>query len=192
MSVETGNVQVYHHQFTIADDETNTMAVWIAGSLFDSGRGFITVHTGVSSGPVELTVELLGDPPGTDAAFDEWDNVEEGWLYGTEGLRIVNTNNGYAEGFERLRQLDGSAHGVRVHSRGRGEAWDMIVDTPTEKYLIQLWPYPHPVTRRELKATDGIWTAEPAPDVEEPFDELGADATVRLHGPVVSRPGEDF
>lgn len=184
MSIERGLVEVDHHQFTISNAGTDDTAATQHGSLFDTGPGFVRVHTGVATGPVDVTIEILSEFPEV-AGLGEWDNVEDGWLTSTSELALINTNGNIADGFESLARMSGLPHGIRVHSLGRAVNWDAIVDAPAERYLVQLWPSAQLVSLYERKATDGVWvdTSESAA-FSAPTDDLGADATVRLRGPV--------
>ncbi|MFE7417919.1 hypothetical protein [Rhodococcus sp. NPDC057529] len=149
-------VEANHHQFVIGERQADTLAVTVESSLFDAGRDFLTVHTGVANGPVSIGIEILGDQP-ESTLFEDWENVAECTI-STSALCVMTLQGEPVEDFTDLAVVDVGRYRVRVHARGRDVNWDMDVAEPTEDYLVQLWPVARVQGFVRLKKTDTAWS----------------------------------
>lgn len=178
-------VAVDYHQFHLSTSDADPTAPAETGSVCDTGVGFATVHTGIATGPVMTAVDVLSVEP--DADFSGWDNVTEVSIVASTPVQIITAMGEVVDVLGTIVPPASGSLRVRIHTRGRAENWDGIVEVPSETYWIQAWPEPAPQPMRGLKATDGIWegseSAEPVEDVD-----VAADATVRVRGPVVWPP----
>src|SRR3954447_22102444 len=104
--------------------------------------GGATVVCGIDDGPVRLRAQVLATPPRPDAA--SWEEVAETTIDAPVGrVRVVPLFEWPVADIGPLTNGPGS-YRVRVHARGRETAPHRFVQTPTEEYLIQVWPEPRP------------------------------------------------
>lgn len=191
MTTQWIEVEADYHQFMIANADVDTTSVTSTSSVFDSGSGFVVVHTGIAAGPVSVALEILDAAPA--AVLDDWDNVSEAAIRSDGSLQVLTTLGDNPPGFEQLAGLGGGTYVLRIHTRGRQANWDMTVESPTEQYLIQIWPTKRVTNARDLRSTDGVWDtteiAAPAVAFDRPSANVD-DATVDLYGPVRWDPSE--
>lgn len=99
------------------------------------------VSTGVHSGPVDLTVEVLGARP--EAASRGWEDIHEVSLMFPEGRAYFNTPTGWE--MKDIGTVMGDEKGsyrARLHASGRDTAFDQVVESPVERHLVQFWKEP--------------------------------------------------
>ncbi|MCB5292515.1 hypothetical protein BJQ90_01951 [Arthrobacter sp. SO3] len=113
------------------------------------------VSTGVYSGPIDLTVEVLDARP--EATAPGWEDIHELSLTFPEGQASSNQ----PVGFERqdVGTIVGDEMGsyrVRLHASGRDAAFDEVVESPFERHLVQFWKEPpSPVSVLGIRARQG-------------------------------------
>lgn len=160
----SGTVEVSHHLFLISGTDIDPTATYSHGSVFDAGNNLISVHTGIASGPVEVTVERFdGDPllesgtlPTDDSA---WESIDEVTVPSQVDMCFITLNGEIIDSLGAFVAPPSGARSFRVCARGRASNWDMIVDEPTERYLVQTWPSDGPSMVVSKKWTDGVWEA---------------------------------
>ncbi|MHA4853331.1 hypothetical protein L1080_027905 [Rhodococcus sp. MSC1_016] len=179
------NVEADYHQFTLSSPETDTTAVREIGSVFDTGAGFATFHTGIACGPVTVGIDLVQAPPQWSDS-SEWDNVDEAVLAVTTPLRIITNAGKVQDEFEQIEVPPSGKLGIRGHVSGRAVAWDLVVEVPTEKFWIVMWPANEAGTKQlfQRRASDGLWTPESQQEEPESEIDISEDATARVSGPV--------
>ncbi|MFJ4285449.1 hypothetical protein ACIPY0_07360 [Paenarthrobacter nicotinovorans] len=99
------------------------------------------VFTGVHSGPVELAIENLQERP--KRASPSWEDVHEVSLTLPEGRAYFNTPTDWE--MKDVGNVAGDEKGsyrARIHTTGRDAAFDLVVDAPSERHLVQLWKEP--------------------------------------------------
>jgi hypothetical protein len=104
--------------------------------------GGAIVLCGIDDGPVRVRAQVLATAPTSDTA--SWEEVAETKFDAPIGsVRVVPLFEWPVADIGPLTTGPGS-YRVRVHARGRGTAPNRFVETPTEEYLIQVWPEPPP------------------------------------------------
>jgi hypothetical protein len=147
MSVEVergnGHVPVQYHQFQISD-EGGPAAPDLAcehNGLVEVADGVASVHTGIHTGDVDVTVTMHETAPAP--SNDNWEEIVEFSGHSASGALMVR---GLMDDLdEELPVLSFNGPGdyrLRVHARGRDTAVDLAPDEVTEWYLIQAWPAP--------------------------------------------------
>ena len=99
------------------------------------------VSTGVHSGPVDLTVEILGARPEVPASG--WEDIHEVSLMFPEGRAYFNEPTGWE--MKDIGTVMGDEKGsyrARLHATGRDTAFDLVVESPVERHLVQFWKEP--------------------------------------------------
>jgi hypothetical protein len=99
------------------------------------------VSTGVHSGPIDLTVEILGARP--EAPASGWEDIHEVSLMLPEGRAFFNDPTGWE--MKDIGTITGNARGsyrARLHATGRDTAFDEVVESPVERHLVQFWKEP--------------------------------------------------
>ncbi|MBT2514616.1 hypothetical protein [Arthrobacter sp. ISL-30] len=99
------------------------------------------VSTGVHSGPVDLTVEILGARPEVPASG--WEDIHEVSLMFPEGRAYFNEPTGWE--MKIIGTVMGDEKGsyrARLHATGRDTAFDEVVESPVERHLVQFWKEP--------------------------------------------------
>jgi hypothetical protein len=95
-------------------------------------------HTGISSGPISMTVNVLDAPP--EFALEEWEDVHEVSASLPAGRAAAG---GPMEELTALGAIEDDESGdyrIRVSAAGRDKAPDLVTATVVEHYLVQLWP----------------------------------------------------
>jgi hypothetical protein len=151
-------IEVSYHQFWITEDDD------LPTDVGDDGFGLVRLHpgaaavrTGIASGPAGLRVELHRAAP--PLHVEGWDDAVEFTLWSLEGnLHVKALMDWPPEGVPLLAHAGEGAYRIRVHVKGRDNAYDLTVFEPTEQYLIQVWPTEgdefDPIT--EHKLTDDV------------------------------------
>ncbi|MFJ4585046.1 hypothetical protein [Streptomyces echinatus] len=138
-----GLVPVQYHQFQINDEDCPAGSDLPRGhnGLVEVQDGIATVHTGIHTGDVDVTVTLHTSIP--HLGDTEWDEIVEVSLHSVSGELVVR---GLMDDLdEELPTLSFDGPGdyrLRIHARGRDTAIDLAPDEVTEWYLIQVWPAP--------------------------------------------------
>ncbi|MBT2551584.1 hypothetical protein [Arthrobacter sp. ISL-5] len=99
------------------------------------------VTTGVYSGPVDLTVEILGARP--EVPTSGWEDIREVSLMFPEGRAYFNEPTGWE--MKDIGTVTGDEKGsyrARLHATGRDTAFDEVVESPVERHLVQFWKEP--------------------------------------------------
>ena len=137
---KTATVTVGFHQFWVdtidpedVGDHANLTAIDDMVSFVDEG---LAVATGVSMGPVEVTVAATTTRPEPDTG--NWEQVVEASITTTTGY-ITVTGFDETDPFPNAATAGEAAYRVRVSARGRGTAYDTAVSEVTERYLIEIW-----------------------------------------------------
>ncbi|WP_435279384.1 hypothetical protein [Streptomyces sp. 1222.5] len=147
MSDQTGYgrvpVPVQYHQFRISDEDAP------AGpdlprehnGLIEVQDGIATVHTGIHTGDVDVTVTLHSRAP--DTPDTGWEEIVEVSLYSVSGeLMVRGLMDDLDEDLPVLSFGGPGDYRLRMHARGRDTATDLTPTEITEWYLIQVWPAP--------------------------------------------------
>ncbi|MCS0605223.1 hypothetical protein NX794_29020 [Streptomyces sp. LP11] len=136
-----GLVPVQYHQFQI-NDEDGSVGPDLPRShngLVEVQDGIATIHTGIHTGDVDVTVTLHTDVP--RAGDSEWDEVVELSLRSVSGELMVRGLMDDLDEELPVLSFDGPGdYRLRIHARGRDTAIDLAPDEITEWYLIQAWP----------------------------------------------------
>jgi hypothetical protein len=99
------------------------------------------VSTGVHSGPIDLTVDVLGARP--ESTSPGWEDIHEVSLMFPEGRAYFNTPTGRE--MKDVGTIMGGEKGsyrARLHATGRDTAFDLVVESRVERHLVQLWREP--------------------------------------------------
>ena len=99
------------------------------------------VSTGVHSGPIDLTVEVLGTRP--EASSPGWEDIHEVSLMLPEGRAFFSEPTGWE--MKDIGTITGNGRGsyrARLHATGRDTAFDLVVESPVERHLVQFWKEP--------------------------------------------------
>ncbi|WP_181449157.1 hypothetical protein [Nonomuraea aridisoli] len=111
-----------------------------------------TILTGVHTGVVDFTVQLVRQPPPPD--LDSWDEIVEISLecaFGT--LHVRGLHGDLPRDLPNLATEGDGWYRLRVHATGRDTDPGGIARTPTERYLLVVWPAP-PQPELVLKRSD--------------------------------------
>ncbi|MFF4845563.1 hypothetical protein [Streptomyces collinus] len=150
-----GLVPVQYHQFQINDEDgpTGPDLPREHNGLLEVQDGIATIHTGIHSGDVDVTITQHTSAPQPDGG--PWNEIVELSLHSASGKLMVR---GLMDDLdEELPVLSFNGPGdyrLRIHARGRDTATDLAPDEITEWYLIQTWPAP-PQDASVLRQTDG-------------------------------------
>lgn len=95
-------------------------------------------HTGINSGPVTMTVDVLGARP--EPVLEGWEDVHEVSTTLPAGRVAAG---GPMEELTALGEIGTDESGdyrIRVSAVGRDAAPDLVSSTAVEDYLVQIWP----------------------------------------------------
>lgn len=113
-----------------------------SNGLVGANSNGAVVLTGINTGYVNVTVELLDTAPGS-VDLDDWDEVVEVSVDSEDGELIAH---GMAEDpppeFPELAHAGPGLYRLRVHARGRDTAAHSYAEEPVEDYKIRVWPAP--------------------------------------------------
>src|SRR3712207_4494298 len=111
-------VRVEYHQFWIAEDELPSLFGDYGNGLIELHPGAAAVHTGISTVPAQIHMELYTVPPKVDT--EPWDEVAEFTLWSLEGeLRVRALMDWTPEGLTVLSHVGEGGYRIRIHARGR-------------------------------------------------------------------------
>ena len=113
------------------------------------------VSTGVHSGPIDLTVEILDARP--EASSPGWEDIHEVSLMLPEGRVFFNAPTGWEmKDIGIITGNDRGSYRARLHATGRDTAFDLVVESPVERHLVQLWKEPpSPMAVLSSESEDG-------------------------------------
>lgn len=99
------------------------------------------VSTGVYSGPVDLTVEILEARPEVRASG--WEDIHEVSLMFPEGRACFNEPTGWEmKDIGTITRNEKGSYRARLHATGRDTAFDLAMESRTERHLVQFWKEP--------------------------------------------------
>lgn len=134
-----GTVDVTEQAFALRGGHSVTDGLEVTGLVFADRLGDLVVVTGIAAGTVEVTVEQLAAPPPAPD-LSAWDEIVDVALTsdGTGPVTVQPVLGGTDPG---LIVLDSETqHRLRVHARGRDDAYDRVRSPSSETYLLQVWP----------------------------------------------------
>ncbi|WP_333760790.1 hypothetical protein [Streptomyces sp. IBSBF 2390] len=138
-----GPVPVQYHQFQISDEDgpAGPDLPREHNGLIEVQDGIATVHTGIHTGDVDVTVTL--HPRAPDTHDTGWDEIVEVSLHSVSGGLMVRGLMDDLDEELPVLSLDGPGdYRLRIHARGRDTATDLAPDEITEWYLIRVWSAP--------------------------------------------------
>lgn len=137
-----GFVHADYHQFWLASNyQLPTPDSSKTNGLVDGLPGAAIIHTGISSGPVNVMIEKTPEPKPVETAG--WDEVVDVSIeIGNDGLRVSALMDDVPDSLSMLTLPSAGTYRIRVHARGRDTNTDLAVLEPCEDYLIQVWPAP--------------------------------------------------
>ncbi|TMR92829.1 hypothetical protein [Nonomuraea basaltis] len=102
------------------------------------GPDSATIVTGVALGVVDVTVLLASKPPSLN--LEEWEEVVEVSIESSHGSLYVCGLDGDLPDLPNLATVGPGHYRLRIHARGRDVNPDGTARTPSESYLIIVWP----------------------------------------------------
>ncbi|WIX76034.1 hypothetical protein QRX50_31750 [Amycolatopsis carbonis] len=138
----TADLHMSYGHFVIRDVSADLPAPRLARADGLVGTDFVNgavVLTGIHTGPVTVTVQLLDTAPDS-VDLDGWDEVGEVSVDSEYGELIVHGIMNDPPDFPELAHAGPGTYRVRVHARGRDTAPDRSVMEPVEDYLLSVWP----------------------------------------------------
>lgn len=124
----------------------------------------LVIRTGVNMGPVQVDYERCPFAPDSE---DEgaWDDTVEvsGFTISGVPVSVHGPTEMPPDSIADPGVPEGRAVTLRIHAAGRREAFDLAVDEPTERYLIQVWKTPDDAVPRDVSPSK-MWNAV-SPDV---------------------------
>lgn len=121
------------------------------------GADILFVKTGISMGPVEVEVVVTDEAPGLPDR--QWEEVTEVPLDVSEGdLRVHGAEAMIIDeqGGSVLPESAAATYRVRVSAQGRHGQPDQVVQSSSERYLLELWEQQYPAPFAVLRSKD--WT----------------------------------
>lgn len=115
----------------------------ISKLVIDDHGGHPLLMTGISMGPVEIEIETRPGPPEPAADSAQWEEVVEFSIEASDVPVLVVGGQDTARASGRINPAGRGWYRVRVHVAGRGNAPDLVVTKPVERYLVQAWPQEH-------------------------------------------------
>jgi hypothetical protein len=117
------------------------------------------VSTGIYSGPIDVTVEVLDARP--EATAPGWEDVLELSLMFTEGQARFNRPGGFEQkDVGTIVADEKGSYRARLHASGRDSAFDAVVEFPVEQHLVQFWKEP-PSPVSVLSSDSGVGKSLP-------------------------------
>ncbi|MER5968555.1 hypothetical protein ABT112_02205 [Streptomyces sp. NPDC002055] len=138
----TGQLFVHYSQFLVQEEAGSVTEDLPLGDngLVEAGEGRLTVHTGIHTGDIEVTLRAYGTEPEAElAGFEEVVEVSVTSPSGNLTVGELMTDPG---AFPSLAPQGPGSYRLRFHARGRDTAPDEAPEHVVEWYLIQSWPAP--------------------------------------------------
>ncbi|MGU3584063.1 transposase [Rhodococcus sp. C26F] len=183
MTTRCGTVLADHHQFVLGSPLGETYRPEQTGSVLEIGANFATIVTGITHGPVDLTIEVHEDEPPLPADTSSWGAIEEATVKFTKAAHVLTLDGRAAQGFSKLPIRRG-LYRFRVFAHGR-DARPAPRDTAeTERYLVQIWKTAQPKQMERLHKTDSVGNDEivthPTPNWWDPDPAGDASLYIRF------------
>lgn len=141
----TAALHLSYSQFVVTDwNSRESISPTLAASngLVGTNASGAVVLTGIHTGNVNVTAELLDNAPGS-VDLDEWDEVVEVSVESEDGELIAHgIMDDPPEGLPELAHAGPGTYRLRVHARGRDTAVDATRSEPVEDYKLSVWPAP--------------------------------------------------
>ncbi|MDE9364102.1 hypothetical protein PZ938_00645 [Luteipulveratus sp. YIM 133132] len=141
------NVDDFFPEYPMGQDACGLVAAVPSG-------GAICVTTGIATGTVALTIDLLDAPPAQIDASEPWEVIGQSSFRATaETASIFLLMDWPPKPFDALELPAGAGwYAVRAHAIGRALDYDLVVPDPfdpnpgdpRERHLLQVWPTPAP------------------------------------------------
>ncbi|MET4001781.1 hypothetical protein ABIB48_000479 [Arthrobacter sp. UYCu511] len=118
----------------------------VRGQMQETGLAVPLVSTGIYSGPIDLTVEVLRARP--ESISPGWEDIHEVSVRLPEGRAYFNTPTDWdMKDVGTIMAGEKGSYRVRLHATGRDEAFDLVVESSVERHLVQFWKEsPSPAT----------------------------------------------
>ncbi|WOX17068.1 hypothetical protein [Streptomyces sp. N50] len=170
----SGTVQVDCHAFELTDSEDRApMGYDTSNGLVFSRPGHGVICTGVSGGPVNVSVESRRCPP-PHIDSGAWDEIVDHSVETLTGALRVTSVMDDPPDLPHLTPQGPGTYRIRVHARGRDTAPDGVTSEPVEDYLLIVWP------------------ADPRPDtVHKQTDAYGAGLRAQRSRPAPAIPVDE-
>lgn len=137
------------------EDPAAALQAAMRGERQESRLAIPLVSTGVYSGPIDVTFEVHHARP--EATLAGWEDIHEVSLLLPEGTAYFNTPTGWE--MKELGTIVGDQKGsyrARLHATGRDTAFDLVVDSPVERHLVQFWKEaPSPISVLSSESEQG-------------------------------------
>lgn len=116
-------------------------ADWSNGLIAPMLQGGALVRTGIHTGDVRVCVQAQQEPATEIDTSRPWEEVVEASVAAPrDHLQLESLDFGPPDPNGPLTGRGSTHYRVRVHARGRETAWDKTAETPTEEYLLFMWP----------------------------------------------------
>ncbi|QKW07655.1 hypothetical protein HUT18_15985 [Streptomyces sp. NA04227] len=175
MAAPWHKVHVPEGLFGLLDDHEvpHYGADWSNGLIAPMRAGGAFINSGIHTGNVHARTKYLTTrPEDLDTSLD-WDEIVEASVHAPrDGLRLESLDQGPADDGSPLAGHGATDYRVRVHAHGREIAWDKTASTPTETYLLLVWPA-EPAPAQTLRFSGRLGQTQEAHDPHRlaPLDE---------------------
>lgn len=116
-------------------------ADWSNGLIAPMLQGGALICTGIHTGSVRVCAQAQHEPAAEIDESRPWEEIVEASVLAPHGhLQLASLDYGPLDPNRSLTGLGSTHYRVRVHARGRETAWDKTAETPTEEYLLLIWP----------------------------------------------------
>ncbi|GLY65847.1 hypothetical protein [Amycolatopsis taiwanensis] len=139
----TAELRVSYGQFFVRDygSWVGDLSLAASNGLVGADSSGAVVLTGIHTGRVNVTVELLDSAPGS-VDLDDWEEVVEVSVDSEDGELIACGLEDSPLEFPYLSHAGAGPYRLRVHARGRDTAPGLNRFEPVEDYKISVWPAP--------------------------------------------------
>ncbi|WP_143589930.1 hypothetical protein [Streptomyces africanus] len=165
-------------------------ADWSNGLIAPMLQGGALVRTGIRTGSVRVCVQAQQEPATELDTSRPWEEVVEASVVAPrDHLQLESLDFGPPDPNRPLTGRGSTHYRVRVHARGRETAWDKTSETPTEEYLLLVWPSdPAPTqtlrTSNRLEQQQQSETDNPHPPNTTPPEPPASEPRARPDGGV--------
>ncbi|MFJ6661626.1 hypothetical protein ACIQNG_35545 [Streptomyces sp. NPDC091377] len=157
MSPVTSTVYVPEGSFGVLDqgEIPAETADWSNGLVAPMRTGAL-VGVGIHTGTVRVSAEACPGPPPAPGG-GTWEEIVEVTVHVPHGLlRVDSLHTGVVDELPLLRVQGPGSYRMRVHTRGRENAYDKVTKVPVEDYLLQTWPDPTPRSITIIQGSERI------------------------------------